>query len=569
MPKVAQYSNNQESTQVVTGAKASAAGAGGVRPVKSSLPGLKARLNRNDRTAELDRQGKNAIVGGVLDAASTMAKAAAEFKQRANETAAEEALLRFERDKNKIFFDPDSGYFNTQGRNAYDSGEATLTSLGKLKSQYGENLDQGARDLFEKAAKVHISRATVDVHRHASKGFKAWEAATTQAQVENTLENASFYFNQPDQLAVQNNLGRQAIMDQSKREGIGSEATAERLQTFDSEFAKATISAAVSRDSATGKAALEAYGELLEGPLKRKFEVQIEKSVKAEKTGFNAQQAVLKGTRLSDIYDDRESIRSEVNKISDPKLRKSTMREAMYQFDLKRKAEKEAQGDAFEAVEEHLLNGGSVETFKASNSRAWNRMTAKQRKSLMEDKAVETDWNTYSNLMTKSPAELAKVDPVDYYEKLGITERKALITAVKSAKGKATKTEKVDSQVGRTRAAQVKTALVTMFGKENDRSEKERTKVEAFYSLLDEEVGHRESEGALTSEQFTQVLSELTRKVAIEKSFLSVDRFWPDSEASVADMDAEDVTALSRFLRDNNIPVTAENLVKAQRQAKK
>ena len=80
---------------------------------------------------------------------------------------------------------------------------------------------------------------------------------------------------------------------------------------------------------------------------------------------------------------------------------------------------------------------------------------------------------------------------------------------------------------------------------------------------------YREQEkgSSLSSSEFTDVLSELTRDVTIQRSAFGVDFLVPDVDQNVTDIPPENVRVLSKFLRDNNIPVTADNLLKAQRQA--
>jgi len=63
------------------------------------------------------------------------------------------------------------------------------------------------------------------------------------------------------------------------------------------------------------------------------------------------------------------------------------------------------------------------------------------------------------------------------------------------------------------------------------------------------------------------VLSDLTREVTIERSAFGIDFLAPDVEQNVTEIPPENVRTLSKFLRDNGVPVTADNLLKAQRQA--
>jgi len=541
VPKVAQYGGQQVLTEVTRQPRADASAGSAV-------------FQSNIRAA----QGAESLV-----------QAGVQVKQRIDTTSAEEALVMFERDKNELFFNPESGYFNTQGKNAFDSAEATTGALDKLKKQYGEALNQNSKSMFDKSAGTHITRAQADIARHSSKGLQAWEVATIRSQVENTVENASLYWNQPDRLAVQNALGRQAVIDSAELEGIGAEATNERLQTYDSSFIKNAITAAVGSSASEGATLFEKHGGQLEGPDKIKLEKSIVAKAKAEKLQEDSRQAIVAGNQLVDRYDSREEVRSEVNKIKDPELRKKTMSESMRQFNLKKQGESEARAASFERAESHVIEGGSAETYQAEDPEGWQRLTAKQRGSISAGKATITDWNTYSELMTLPKGQLAKINPTEHFHELAPGERSKLISAVKSAGGTGSSSDRIDHQVGRTRSSQTTSAVEQVLGKKTKWSDEKREQANAFYDLLDGEVKFRESEkgGTLTSEEFTDVLSDLTREVTIGRSAFGVDFLVPDATLSVTDIPPADLRALSKFLRSNGVPVTADNLAKAQRQA--
>lgn len=541
MPRVAQYGEPQVQTNTVRQPRADTSSGNNV-------------FQSNARLAE-----------GMV----SVVQAGAQIVQRIDTTSAEEALVAFERDKNSLFFNPENGYFNTQGKNAFDNATAANEALVKLKQQYGEGLNNNARSLFDKSADIHITKGSTDIARHSSKGLKAWEVATINSQVENTVENASLYWNQPEQLAVQNAVGRQAILDSAELEGIGPEATAERLQTYESSFAKTAISTAVSHSSEEGQSLFDKYDKRLEGPDKIKLQKEIAVKKNAEKIQAISQQAVVSGARLADQYDSREDIRNEVNTIENAELRSKTMNEAMRQFNLKRQAESEAQAESFDAAESHIYSGGSADTFQAEDPEGWERLSAKQKKSIETGKLVITDWNVYSDLMTLPREDLAKVNPADHISQLAPAERNKLISAVKSARGTGTSSERVDHQVGRTRNAQTTAAIEQILGKKSKWNDKKRKQSDVFYELLDSEVKYRESlkDGQLSSQEFTDVLSDLSREVTIERSMFGVGFLAPDVEQDVTDIPPENVKLLSEFLRDNGIPVTIENLTKAQRQA--
>lgn len=284
----------------------------------------------------------------------------------------------------------------------------------------------------------------------------------------------------------------------------------------------------------------------------------------AEKQQMDAQQATLTATSLVQSYDERGDIQEQVNLIEDPVLRKKTMSEAMRLHGQKRQADNEARGDAFERAESHIINGGSAETYKLEDPEGWERLSAKQQRSVSSGKMVVTDWVKFSDVMSLSRDELAKVNPVDHFQDLAPSERKTLISAVKSANGTGSSGDKLDHQVGRTRNSQVTSKVEQIFGKKSKWStdSDKADQVNAFYNVLDEEVRFREMEkgSALTSEEFTNLVDGLSRKVTVEG-------FIFDSEMSIKDVPAADVPPVTQFLRDNGIPVTSDNIIKAYQQA--
>jgi len=581
MPKIAQYEHNQVQTRLASGPRASSI---------SSLPSTNLQP----------------IARGIADIGNVsidIGNRIIDTKKRIDTTSAEEALIKFEKAKNNILFNPDNGYYNTQGRNAYDNASGTMEALEKLKNELGTDLNEDSRLMFNSVADKHLIRSNVDISRHSANGLKAWEVATIEAQVENTMENAALYWNNPQDLKVQRILGEQAIMDSSSMTGIGPEATNEKLQTYRSKFMVGAVSAATMQSSVEGQNLLDENEKMIEPQDKIKLQKMIDTRKKAEQTQADAGQATLTATRLVSDYDTRREIQDEVNKIEDPELRKKTMAESMTLYSQKRQAESEERGDIFEDVESHVMNGGTVEAYKMTKPGDWNKLSPDQQKKLTTDKAVETNWDTYSGLLTMPKEALAKVNPVDYFDQLAKAERKSLISAVKTAKGTGGESEKVDTQVGRTRAAQVKSAVIQIFGHVKKHKGAKLEKVNAFYSLLDSEVRYRENlKGAkLTSAEFTDVLSGFTREVVQKRSIFGQDFLFPDTKSDLADIEnvdglsdvlrsggvpvtteslvylndslssanitPEDALQISKFLKNSNIPVTAENIVKAYGQA--
>ena len=525
MPKIATYTPDQIQTGVTRGPRATA-------------------LSLDTRRLEK----------GISD----VAVAAGKIKNRMDTTAAEEALNGFEKAKNDILFNADTGYYNTQGRNAYDNAADTNKALEGLKKQFGDDLGIQSRQMFNNVVDKHLMRSSVDILKHSSKGLKAWEIATIESQVENTMENAGLYWNNPQDLKVQRVLGESAILEAAKLSGIGGEATNEKLQTYRSKFMSSAVNSATAISSVEGQKVFDDNDKFLEPQDKIKLQKTIATKKKEEDTKFNATQATMTATRLVSDYDSRHDIQTEVNKIKDLELRKKTMTESMTLYSQKRKAESEERGDIFEDVEGMIMKGGTAIQFQISNPAAWEKLSPKQQKKLAGDGSIETDWNVYSDLLTLPKNKLAEIDPTDYFDQLSKTERKGLISAVKTARGGGSKTEKNDTQVGRTRAAEVKAAVTQIFGPTKKQKGDDLAKIDGFYSMLDAEVNFREDQkgSKLTSAEFTDVLAGFTREITQEKSF------WFDKTTTFEDISSEDVSSLSKILRTGNMPVSNEAMVR-------
>lgn len=539
MPKVPEYGQSRVTTQVVPEANAQAAPAG-------------------------------AFGGDIGRAVQGLGSQLQQMQERAGTAKAEQALTQFEREKNALFFDPDNGYFNSSGRTAYERAPQIGKQLDELKRQYAENLDDDfARRAFTRAADQHLTRAQQDIMRHASRNLQAWEAANMEAQVENTIENATLYWNDAERLRVQRELGRQSVMDAAKMQGLDGDALNEKLQTFESTFAASTIEAATADGSVAGKEALEKYGDRLEGPQKLKLEQMIAKREKAEKTAETAQLSVLKATDLVSQYGDfgnaRTAIIEEVNQIEDPDLRSQTMKESMRLLDDKRRADSEARAAVFEEGESFVMNGGSVEEFKMRNPEGWEMLSIKQQRQLNSGATIETDYTLLSDLLTLPRRELAKVNPTDHFSELSSGDRQKLINAVKSAR-----TGSPESQVGRSRTAETSAVVEQLFGAKKSWGAKDKAQVNAFHALINDEVAFREAQkgSPLSSQEYTAMLADMTRMVVKKESLMGYDNLWPDQEIDIRDIPTDDLRVLSDYLHRNNIPATADNLLRAYEQAK-
>jgi hypothetical protein len=382
--------------------------------------------------------------------------------------------------------------------------------------------------------------------------------------------------NQPDKLKVQNALGNQAVIDAAEMEGIGAEATNERLQTYNSAFALSAINTATGSSAEEGQAMLDKYGAQLEGPDKIKIEKTIATKVAAEKTASDASQSVLTATKLTRQYDSRSDVVAEVNKIKDDDLRKQTMSEAMSQISRRNQAESEDRAASYEAADTAIgRQGTSVVEYKANNGESWNKLSPGQKRKLEKGEPTTTDQVVFTELGLMSDDKLKNIDPTDYITDLSPTDYKTLVKDVRSARGLGSESDKIDRQVGRTRTTQTTAASSQIFGPpadyKNNRGKKER--FNQFHSLLDAEVKSREAEkgSSLSSDEFTNVLAGFTREVVQAGTFFDSEFDFNEVVEKFEGQTFEGSPVQSLLLekmKKDGTPITTDNLLRYYQSVK-
>jgi hypothetical protein len=496
MPRVAQY-QEQQTTQVVRGARAS-----NVNP--------------------------GAFGGQVAKGIVDLGQGVAQMQQRLDTTAAEEAAVQFERDKNDLFFNPDTGYFNSQGRDAYDNAGTANEALEALKDQYSKGLSSdNAKRMFGKVADAHITRGQVDIGRHSAKGLQAWEIATIEAQAENSMENAALYWSDDQAYNTQRILGRQAVMDAAKLKGIDGEALAERLQTFESAFAYTGIEAAASQSYGAAKDQFDDNKDRLEGPDLIKAKNLLEQKKKSEETQSIAAVSSAAAMRAVEQFDSLSDAMDHINKtVREPRANKAALSEVKQRFDLKNYAERVEQQDIYDSAEEEINAGSTGEAWIFENPDQFEKLSPKQQEAVRAGSLTVTDQTVWTDLKTMPLSELKSVNPNDYTHVLGANERKQLQTMVADARS-----GKFDVNV-MTQAQEIKLATERLLGKEQKKWGKD-DKEEAlrFQSELEARIAQAtdQKRDKLTQEEVRGIISDLSAKVVQEG-------FFTDTEVDLTDI---------------------------------
>jgi len=532
MPKVDQYQPNQVASTVVRQPRASG-------------------------------QVPDAAFGGpVAQGAGDLAQAGLDLKRRIDTTAAEEALIQFERDKNELFITGENAYFNTQGRTAYDTGPTASAALDKLQQQHGEALAPQAKIMFDEGAAPHITRGRVDIGRHSASGLRTWKTSTLAAKVENTMENAALYHSDPEILRTNREEGENAVIDSGNLKGIGTEAITENIQTYRSKFAKIAIDAATAQSSGEGQALLDTHGDQLEGPDRVKVEKGIETKAKIEKTQADAQQAILTATRMVNDGMTRAEIKEEAEMTQDLDLRKKIKSEANRLLSEQARAERETEKDNYHAAI-GMVNGTATTRglspgeIAATNPEVWEGMDDLQRNNILAGKHLTTDQIKLGQILSLSRNQLKDFDTTTVVSEMKPSDYQK----IEAAKRRANQ----DLPSDRTRTLSFKTMEVARdaFPGKWKNKNGERTplgdQANAFLTevdaIIEETQANKPTGQKLTPTEENQLLDDATAEVAARRvgrfeELFDIEFFSDEVQLDLQNTPTRDLRLLNQFIRN-------------------
>lgn len=305
-------------------------------------------------------------IGGALN---NVAKAFQQQQLEVDKTHAEEARLNFDRDITTILHDADNGYFNSSGKDAYDKQEDTRKAIEAARQLHAKNLSPEQAKMFGSVADRMVQSNYKAVMTHASRGRKAWEVATQEAVVENSVEKATLNFENDEEIAVQLATMRNSVKESSGKQGIGPEATNERLQTMTSKFYSSVIGRAIETNSGRATDLFARVSKHLEPADRSKVERVLKAQTNKESAMNSADDWMRKG------YDVTKGM-EEAAKIKDPELREATENRFRHLKSIDAQAKKASQNEMAESVIKRMQDGLVKSDIPVQE---WDAMSASQR----------------------------------------------------------------------------------------------------------------------------------------------------------------------------------------------
>lgn len=191
-------------------------------------------------------------MSGVGEGAQQFATAANEVQtaliaeqRQHDETAVNDMYAtQFDPAIRSLLYDPKTGYFAKQGRDALDSKDATMQAAQQAREQFRDALqNDNQKRVFDVISRRHLQSELDAIERHATQQDKVWKAKTSDAVVDSAAQNAVLNFNDPARVDGYLASGRFEIRTFGQDNGWSAEMIRQREQ----EFARTTRTAIAER----------------------------------------------------------------------------------------------------------------------------------------------------------------------------------------------------------------------------------------------------------------------------------------------------------------------------------
>jgi ElaB/YqjD/DUF883 family membrane-anchored ribosome-binding protein len=476
----------------------------------------------------------------------------AAFGQRRDEASAESALLDFDNDKNESLFNPNDGYYNTQGRAAVDGADGIRKNIDELMRQHRDGIESpGAKALFQSAANARMVRDNEAIFRHSSKGQRVWQLSNSKAQEGNAIKNATLYYNDDQELLTHLSLGELAILD--RQELIGQEQTQRDLEAYRSTFVSSAIDGALSRkDVPAAESLKEQFGKMLEGSDLIRINEKITKEQDKQAVTRSVAEIYQPGKPLNEML---AEARAEEN----PDQRKEIERQITNLNSADQRATEQFNNDIINNRDQQISNGDMFyrdvpqEELDSIGPKGRDALLAAEQ-AFATGKEIITDSQKYTDLMSLPTADLAKVNPTDHYTYLNKTDRSKLQNAVIAARNGNKDNESTRIQSA---SAQTKGTIEQLLGRPINKK-RDAEFVNEFYGLVGDQVNAMEQQkgSKLTDQEFRGALDNLVQTVVTDKGFFF------DTTRDLTNVPPQHFDILASELRKRGISVNSENMIK-------
>jgi len=210
MPKVEQYGANRQNLSFTPGAQA---------PMRS-----------------LDKFPGAQLAQGLSDVSKTLNH----LQDDLSTTEAEDAIVQYKRSVQDFSTNPDTGYLNTQGKDAVHGAKAASDALDEMQKAHAANLSGAASEKFLRVANNITTSTRGKYMAHAAQGQHDYKIATNKALQVSALETGAAETD-PVKRNEQLQLGLSHVKDGNKFNKITGVLAQKNLDEYKSAFHQSVL----------------------------------------------------------------------------------------------------------------------------------------------------------------------------------------------------------------------------------------------------------------------------------------------------------------------------------------
>lgn len=366
------------------------------------------------------------------DATSQMFEIARAEKKKADDVATQDAWVRLNQAKTKLFWDPKDGAMTKKGQDAFGVVDTYGAEFDKQADEIEKTLyNDDQKAMFSQMRSRERLEFDGQLQKHTFNEAQTFADETTVSGIATSRNEA--VLNYQDPVAIQKSLNMQTsfIMSNAERKGLPPEMAQMQVQEANSK----THSAVLERMLTNGQdLAAQQYFETNKDQFVGEDVVRVEKSLEEGSLRGESQRqsdAIMsKGLGLMGAV-------NEAKNIEDPKVRDATVERIKSDYALKEQAKRQWEENLMTKSGNIIDKTGTTDSIPPNE---WQALSPSQKESLKsyarhkrEGTQPETKWSEYYDLKTMASAAptrdaFLKINMMEYRGQMADAEFKELVS---------------------------------------------------------------------------------------------------------------------------------------------
>jgi|GEM_PF-6672708 len=274
-------------------------------------------------------------------------------KKLDDETKVKEREVAYTREVRDLLYNPETGFYNLNGKHAVESRAEVKEKLESLRSSYAGMAENNAQKrLFNHALNLRHEKMLGSIDSFVSRERESWQLETAKARAAEQMSLALDNINDPKALKQSLATGLAEIQAQARLAGLSPESAQLAAAQYQDRFHAAIISSLITNDrGAEAETYLVANADNITSAARDKLKKATEQAGRLGRVQAQTDTIVAGGGSLSEML-------SQARAIDDPKVRKDVVSAVKLRFNEQQTIRKFNEQETRLNAVRHVLQGG-------------------------------------------------------------------------------------------------------------------------------------------------------------------------------------------------------------------